>query len=724
MQAVQSEWKGKMPNFSKTLIWMPLLLAAGCVGSPLGDSKLLTIFDRSKSEHETAERPAIGTSDAKPATATPAGWQRAKPPLAATVRKQQGHSLTSPAKRKPIKAKIVAQLKDIPQRDVAAQKETQNVRTVSHQTDATATSARRVERSKQQETPGPARTLQIDGKTYRLTPVDSKPKSNLEKTPHKQRVSAMPINALRAETPESDQAESIHQDPPSEIKNASPESTESPTQRVSFTRVFANQDYNVPPLSNAAPISNAVQMNLPTVLASIDSQHPIVGFSRWRVQQAYAELAQAKSLWLPSLQAGFSFHRHDGNYQASNGAIVDVNRNSFQYGLGMASVGAGTTQRPGVVAQFHLADALFLPKQRKKTAWARGHAASATLNEQLRTAAVAYFDLLEAAQAQRISEESFSRHAELSRITSDFAEAGEGLQSDAERLQTELSLMQARLANAQEQTAVASSRLAQAISMSATETLLPMDASAVPMELVSLGDDKGSLIGTALATRPELKESQALVAAACDAYRREKLAPFVPSVLLGFSTGGFGGGLGNNLNNLNNRYDFDALMSWQVRNLGLGDRAARQRQSARIQQAKFEKLRLMDSVAREVSEAWERVHHRQNQIEATRQAIMTARQSYARNLERIRGGEGLPIEVLHYVQAFESAESAYLKAVSDFNRAQVQLLWAVGWSVTAPPDNAIPSPPPTSMEVAEQPRADIRQANNIESEEPRESIRF
>ncbi len=39
-----------------------------------------------------------------------------------------------------------------------------------------------------------------------------------------------------------------------------------------------------------------------------------------------------------------------------------------------------------------------------------------------------------------------------------------------------------------------------------------------------------------LATRPELKESQALVAAACEAYNREKYAPFVPSVLLGFST--------------------------------------------------------------------------------------------------------------------------------------------------------------------------------------------
>ncbi len=407
--------------------------------------------------------------------------------------------------------------------------------------------------------------------------------------------------------------------------------------------------------------TNTIDLNLPSALAMVGGQHPAVGFAQWRVQEAYAQLARAQVLWMPSIQAGFSFDRHDGNYQASNGQIVDVNRNSFQYGLGMGAVGAGTTPRPGLVAQFHLADAIFQPEIAEKTAWARGHAANAVVNEQLLTVAIAYIELLDAHQDARILEESRHRTSELSKITGDFAAAGEGLQADADRMQTELILAENRLVRARERIAIASARLAQAISIDGGIQILPMDITAVPLDLVVTETDQPSLISRGLTTRPELKESQALVAAACEAYRREKYAPFVPSVLLGFSTGGFGGGLGNNLSNVNGRYDFDALMSWQVRNLGFGEKAARLESAARVQQAKYEKLRVMDQVAREVSEAYSQVQFRREQIPITQQAIQSAQNSYELNLARIRDGQGLPLEVLQSVQALESARRAYLR---------------------------------------------------------------
>lgn len=313
-------------------------------------------------------------------------------------------------------------------------------------------------------------------------------------------------------------------------------------------------------------------MNLPTALSMVGGQHPAVGFAQWRVQEAYAQLDQAEVLWLPSLQAGFSFHRHDGNYQASDGSIVDVNRNSFQYGLGAGAVGAGTTPRPGLVAQFHLADAIFQPEIARTTAWARGHAANGVMNEQLLNVAVAYLELLEAWQDTRILEDSRGRTRDLSKLTSDFAATGQGLQADADRLETELKLVDSRLVASQERIDVASARLAQQLSIAADRPIAPLDPTVVPIDLIALDIDRASLISTGLMNRPELKESQALVAAACEQYRRQKYAPFVPSVLLGFSTSGFGGGLGNNLDNVDDRYDFDALMTWEVRNLGFGER--------------------------------------------------------------------------------------------------------------------------------------------------------
>lgn len=449
---------------------------------------------------------------------------------------------------------------------------------------------------------------------------------------------------------------------------------------------------NDPTVASPNPVSNlgasemvdVVELNLPSVLAAIDNSHPVVGFARWQVQQAYADLARAEALWLPSIQAGFSLHRHDGNYQASDGSIIDVNRNSFQYGLGMGATGAGTTPRPGLIAQFHLADAIFEPKVARKQAWSRSHAACATLNDQLLAAGLAYLELVDAYQDQRIIEESRERFADLATITIDFAEAGEGLQADADRLRTERSLVENRLTAAQERSAVASARLAQAISLDGSSVILPMDTNAVPLQMVTAEWDRISLISTALSNRPELKESQALVAAAWDAYHREKVAPFVPSILLGFSTGGFGGGLGNDLDNVSGRYDFDALMSWELRNLGCGERAARRGRLAQVQQANFDKLRVMDQVTRDVSEAFAQVGFRQRQVEITRDAIAHARDSYRRNLERIRDGQGLPLEVLQSVQALETAERTYLQAIISYNRAQLQLQWALGWPVSAP----------------------------------------
>jgi len=442
------------------------------------------------------------------------------------------------------------------------------------------------------------------------------------------------------------------------------------------------------------PTLDVVDMNLPTALSMVGGRHPAVGFAQWRVQEAYAQLDEAEVLWLPSLQAGFSFHKHDGNFQASDGTIVDVNRNSFQYGLGAGATGAGTTPRPGLVAQFHLADAIFQPEIAQKTAWARGHAANGVMNEQLLNVAVAYLELLNAHQDARILEESRDRTDDLAKLTSDFAATGQGLQADADRMETERTLVESRLVSARERIDVASARLAQALSIAADRPIAPLDPTVVPIDLVAPDMDKSSLISTGLSNRPELKESQALVAAACEQYRRQKYAPFVPSVLLGFSTGGFGGGLGNDLDNVDGRYDFDALMTWEVRNLGFGERAARREAASRIQQAKFEKIRVMDQVAREVSESHAQVQRRAERITVTQRAIESAQNSYQRNLSRIRDGQGLPLEVLQSVQALEDARRAYLSAVMDYNEAQFRLQWALGWPVSAPPESASSAPSP------------------------------
>jgi outer membrane protein TolC len=420
-------------------------------------------------------------------------------------------------------------------------------------------------------------------------------------------------------------------------------------------------------------------IDLPTTLSLIAGQNPEVGFAQWRVQEAYARLDQAQALWLPSIQVGVNYHRHDGNLQNIEGRIVDINRSSLNAGLGAGATAAGTIPNPGLVARFHLADAIFQPQIAERTAWARSHAADAVTQDRLLDAALGYLELLEAAQAISIAEDELLHTSQLAEVTDAFASTGQGLQSDADRLQTELALRRNGVIRAQERFAVASARLAEIISLDCRYHLMPCEVTIAPIDVVALETPHCQLITTGLSHRAELRESRCLVAEACERLNREKYAPLVPSVLLGMSYGGFGGGTGGTISRLNDRADFDALAMWEVRNLGFGEAAARQTAGAQIEQVKFQQVRIMDRIAREVAESLAQCQSRQQQISVAEGAIATAQASYERNLDRIRQGQGLPIEALQSIQALAAARREYLTSVMDYNEAQFRLQRALGW---------------------------------------------
>lgn len=422
-------------------------------------------------------------------------------------------------------------------------------------------------------------------------------------------------------------------------------------------------------------------INLSTALALVSGQNPEVEFARWRTQEAYARLEQAQVLWLPSIRVGLSYNRHDGNLQNIEGRIVDVSRSALNAGLGAGAVAAGPTTVPGLSAQFHVADAVFQPQIAERTAWARGHAATAALQDRMLDAALAYLELLEAAQEIAIAQQDYDDTAQLSRITDEFARTGQGLQSDADRLQTELALRRNAVIRADERLAVASARLAEVLSLDTQHLLIPCEATVAAIELVPVDCSRQQLLAQGLMHRPELKENRCLVAEACERLKREQYAPLMPSVLLGMSYGGFGGGIGGNVSRFHDRADFDALAFWEVRNLGFGERAARRTVEAQIQQTRFQQVRLMDRIAREIAESLAQVQFRQQQIAVAETAVARAEDSHARNLERIREGQGLPIEALQSIQALATARREYLTSVMDYNEAQFRLQRALGWPV-------------------------------------------
>ncbi len=433
--------------------------------------------------------------------------------------------------------------------------------------------------------------------------------------------------------------------------------------------------------SSPSATANQCRLDMSTALALVAGHNPQVGYARWRIREAYANLEQARVLWLPSIQAGSSYHHHEGTLQDSNGNILEVSRSSLETGLGAGAVGAGTTPQPGIVAQFQLVDAIFQPAIAQRTAWAQEHARDAVLNDQLLEAATAYQELLRAHQLRAVAQQTATNSAELVRLTSDFARVGQGTQADADRSQAELALKKNNVARAEEAVAVASARLAQVLSMTNMVEIVPIEDNITPITLAAAGESPCDDLALALANRPELKESHELVEAACEQLRRERYSPLVPNVFLGASYDGFGGGPGDTIGNFNDRADFDAMALWRIRNLGYGEQAARQAANARVQQEAMRQARVIDTIAREVAEAEARVRTRFGRIATAQAAIQSSHDSYDRNLARIRGNQGLPIEVLQAIQSLDTSQRELVDATADFNIAQFQLQRALGWPV-------------------------------------------
>lgn len=426
---------------------------------------------------------------------------------------------------------------------------------------------------------------------------------------------------------------------------------------------------------------STLDLDLTAALAMASGQNPRIAFAAARYREAYAQLETAQTLWLPSIRAGMSFNHHDGTLQASGGNVLDASRSSFQTGLGVQAVGAGSPAVPGIVAQFHTSDAVFQPPIADHAAGARDAAATSVTNDTLLATALAYLNLLRATQGKRIAEETRDNAEKLADLTTTFARTGQGPQADADRTRTELVRRRNDVSRARENTRVASARLTQLLSLDPALKISPQEPTIVAIDLVSPDISAEELIATGLANRPELAEAQHLVCEAVNRYRREKYAPLLPSVLLGISQSEFGGGFGSDIDNSGRRFDFDAVIYWEVRNFGLGERAKRDEMSSRHDQSLALQASMMDQVAREVVEAHAQVSERQGQIAVAEDGVQAASDSYQRNLARIREGQGLPIEALQSLQALDEAQREYLRTLADYNEAQFRLQRALGWPI-------------------------------------------
>jgi outer membrane protein TolC len=419
-------------------------------------------------------------------------------------------------------------------------------------------------------------------------------------------------------------------------------------------------------------------IDLPNALRLADASNPTIALARERVREAYARLLQAKTLWLPTLQTGPVYNRHDGQLQRSLGDIARVSKSNFFEGGGAA-------------LSVRSSEALYGPLIARRLVQAQIAASRAVTDDVQLDVALTYLDLLRVYGALAINADTLAKVMDMT----DSAQAAQEAQTsktaaDINRALTELNLRREERIDLEGQVAAVSARLAQLLLLDPTVDLRPLDAAVLPITLVP--EDQvtlDELVATGLMNRPELAESRALVAAALARWRQARLSPLFPRLEAGYSAGTFGGGVNETVADFASRGDGTVQVVWELPGLGAGYVAATRAQRSLYNQANLHGTEVAARVAAEVTAAAKLSLTRRRALDNAQEAIRQAEIMW-RKLKDIAygvvGGKFDPLEPLLAEQALNQARVQDLTQVIEYNKAQFQLYRALG----QPPLEALP----------------------------------
>jgi outer membrane protein TolC len=456
----------------------------------------------------------------------------------------------------------------------------------------------------------------------------------------------------------------------------------------------------IPNPTKVLPISLGGALSLAGV------ENPVINLAEQAVRASLIQQFQARILFLPNVNVGANYDLHNGPLEASFGGIRKVDRQAVLYGLGAYSVAAETVKIPGLFINTPLAAVIFDPLVARQVVANRRFSATATRNDILLDVATAYLALLGAEGRLAVIRQSEEDFKEIVRLTRIFARTGQGREGDANRAEADSLALELEEKRAQEDVAVASADLAQLLNLDPSTRLQTGD---VPIQVVQFVDPKTplpQLLEVAARNRPEVLAVAANIRASQVRVRQEKTRPLLPALIMGFSADDFGGGAVASTNGnvfdphtgfvsgaprpetggqtvpkfgrITGRTDADVLAVWTLQNMGFGNIAHVRQRRAELGQAEAEQVRIINEVAREVSEAYNLSAERFRSIEIERRRVQEASNGFQRDLNRIRGGIGFPIEVLNQAKRLASARQDLLKAVVGFDRAQFQLFVALG----------------------------------------------
>lgn len=417
-----------------------------------------------------------------------------------------------------------------------------------------------------------------------------------------------------------------------------------------------------------AKAQDTIPINLEKILELGGADNLTIKEYKERQELSLAELTKAKEWWLPEIYAGVQTHQLRGATMNADGRFfLDVNRQNLWGGLGLN-------------AKWDFADGIYSAKAANLKNKSIQYLTQAERNQQLLQMIYAYYELMTAQLNYNAYQNLVIQSDKIAQQMQIQLEAGLLYESELLLAKSNKNHLQIAMYSAKKAYNNATATLKKLLNIEQNIKLVSTDVALLPLDFTSELETETDSV---YLNRPEIKANELQLKAIETERKKYTTGLLLPELSVGTYGSNFGRINGNVAPMFPNQYPetkqlyptvaLNVSLMWKIPLGALTYQGDKKIFDSKIRLNKIKAEQFKAQISEEIANAISDLKIGKEQIETAKESLDFTTSALSQSIDRKKIGTAKPFEVFQAQQFFLQAQLDYLKAVSDFNKAQFAL---------------------------------------------------